>query len=489
MHTKELTLAISAILGSLVLAGCDLEVPDLNNPGLEELENNPTASGINTAATGLLIGQRGGKAATTGLVNQLGILGRESFDFDINDGRFVLEILEANLVKNSAFGGVFWAGNYANIRLGNIILHGVDKVAEFSDEEKAGLKGFAHTIQATDLLTVILTHESTGAVIDTDHALTDPLAPIVPRDQVYTEIARLLDQGRDELAGAGKAFTFPLSAGYKGFDTPATFTKFNRAVKARVAVYQASLAALKGNTTTQVAKYNEALTELGASFLDDVSATINFQLGVSYVYSTNKGDATNGLINTFIFAHPALQTDAQKQPDGTTLDARYVSKTDLILDKDKNPKPATSTVDGKLTTPIKFKIYPTNVTPIPFIRNEDLILLKAEALFFTGDVTNAIKELNIVRTNSGKLAPLAGTPSETTFIDYLLYERRYSLMFEGGHRWIDLRRFGRFGDLPLDSDKEVRNFRYPIPQGECDARPGEPACMITSKDVIPPAMQ
>jgi hypothetical protein len=53
-------------------------------------------------------------------------------------------------------------------------------------------------------------------------------------------------------------------------------------------------------------------------------------------------------------------------------------------------------------------------------------------------------------------------------------------MFEGGHRWIDLRRFGR--EVPLDSDKHKRNRRFPIPQAECDARPGEPACAITSSE-------
>lgn len=482
MYTKELTLAIGALLGSLALPGCDLNVPDLNNPGLEQLENDPTASSINTATTGLLIGQRGGKAGTTGLVNQLGILGRESFDFDPNDGRFVTEELQGPLVKNSAFGGVFWAGNYANIRLGNIIIHGVDKFAEisaeFSKEDQAGIKGVTHTIQALELLTVVLTHESTGAVIDTDHPLGDPLKPIVSRDEVYTEIARLLDQARDELATAGDAFTFALSAGYKGFDKPATFLKFNRAVKARVDVYQASIAGSAGNTATQLAKYNEAKTELAASFIDE-SAMPDLKLGVSYVFSTAKGDVTNGLISTAIFAHPTLLTDAQKQMDGTTLDLRYTSKVATLT------SPATSSVDNRLSTTIKFKIY-TNSTPIPLIRNEELLLLKAEILWFTGDQAGAVAELNLVRDQSGKLPPLAVAPATNTeFVDALLLERRYSLMFEGGHRWIDLRRFGR--PLPLDAPDHVQNVRYPIPQGECDARPEEKdkACAITSTQVIP----
>ena len=58
MYTKLSVLAVSGIVGSLALPACSLDIPDLNNPGLEQLENNPTTAGINTAATGLLVGDR-----------------------------------------------------------------------------------------------------------------------------------------------------------------------------------------------------------------------------------------------------------------------------------------------------------------------------------------------------------------------------------------------------------------------------------------------
>lgn len=467
MYTKQLALALGGILGSLALSGCDLDIPDLNNPGLEQLENAPTASSINTAATGLLIGNRAAKSTTTGYVNQLGILGRESYDFDSADGRFVNELIQGNLVKGSPFGGVFWGANYANIRLANIILHGVDKVAEYTPEEKSAIQGFVHTIMALELLTVIITHYDTGAVIDTDHALGEPLGPFVSKDAVFAEIARLLDLSQTELMAAGsEAFPFALSAGYTGFNKPSTFLKFNRAIRARVAVYQE--------------KYAEALAALQESFINDTSATIDFKAGVNYVYSLTAGDASNALINTAIFAHPALLTDAQKQADTTTLDARYLAKVDVL----KNA--VTFPTDPSLKTTIKFKIY-TNVSPIPVIRNEELILLKAEALYFTGDKAGAINALNLVRTKSGNLPavldPANPPATDAEFIDALLYERRYSLMFEGGHRWIDLRRFDR--PLPLDAPAHTRNVRYPVPQAECDARPGEPACNITSSDPVP----
>jgi starch-binding outer membrane protein, SusD/RagB family len=459
MTTKPLAIALGALLG---LCACDLDIGDLNAPGLEPLEAAPTAVGINTAAVGLQIGTRAGKAPTVGLVNQLGILGREAYCFDPADNRFVTELIQGSLNRSSPFGGgaAFWLSPYANIRLANIILNGLDKVKEFSAEDKAGLKGFAYTIQALDLLTVIVARDDIGAIIDTNKPLGAPLAPFVKGAEVYAEIARLLDLAVTELNAAGKAFSFRLSPGFAGFSDPAGFLKVNRAIRARVAVYQKD--------------YATALTALAASFIDDTAAP-KFQTGAFHTYSTNPGDAVNTLINVNILAHPALETDAQLQADMTP-DARYVAKITKLM------SPVGTGSDTEIKSALKFKIYPLNTTPITLIRNEELVLLKAEALWFTGDKAGSMAALNLVRTVSGKLPPLAEPADATAFTDALLYERRYSLMFEGGHRWIDLKRFGR--QLPLDVATHTRNVRYPIPTAECDARPGEPACNINSSDPI-----
>ena len=467
MHNKSLSLVLGSIAGALTLSACNLDIPDLNNPGLNQIEDTPTVSSINTATTGLLVGFRAGKAPTVGFVNLLGILGREAYDFDAADPRFVSEVVQSNLNKSSPFGGSFWGGPYANIRQANIILHGVEKVAEYSDAQRAGIQGFAHTIIALELLTVIVTHAETGAVIDTDRPIDGPLGPFVSQAEVYAEIGRLLDQAKDELAAAGSAFSFPLSPGYTGFNTPATFLTFNRAVRARVDVY--------------TKKYQDALAHLAESFLVDDTAKMGFAFttGVSHSYSLNTGDVTNALINANIYAHPSLETDAQKQANGMP-DARYTAKVQTMLNDKKEVVTASAANDMFMKTTRKFKIY-TNVTSIPVIRNEELILLKAEALWFSGDKTGALTELNIVRTNSGKLPAITDAPaSDTAFVDLLLYERRYSLMYEGGHRWIDLRRFGR--EIPVDGPAHIRNLRFPVPQAECDARGSEAACSITSSD-------
>jgi starch-binding outer membrane protein, SusD/RagB family len=496
MSNQLTSVMLGAALGLLAVPSCDLNIPDLNNPGLEQLQNNPTVASINAAATGMLVGNRGGKSAATGLVNQLGIIGRESYDFDPNDSRFISEDIGGTLNKGSPFGGVFWAGNFANIRNGNILIHALDKLKAFDDPanvdaQKSSMKGFAHTIQGLEFLNLWITHYDTGAPVDVDRPLDAQLAPFVSKDEVLNKAATLLDDGLKELQAAvaaksgGDAFTFPLSPGYKGFDTPETFIQFNRAMRAQVALYAKD--------------YSKTLEALSASFLNDAPAsmTFSFSTGVFYAYSTNPGDATNGLFKRgSVWAHPSFETEAQKQPDGTTLDARFGAKIQINTDMDGKRKVTTSTNDPSLASSLRFTLYPAASSMIPVINNEELILIKAEALWFSNQHDAAIAELNIVRTGSGKLAPIAATPAtDAAFIDLLLYERRYSLMFIGGHRFIDLRRFGKPllatnvaqpGDPPKpEPTSHVQNYRFPVPQAECDARPGEAACNLVSSAPLP----
>jgi starch-binding outer membrane protein, SusD/RagB family len=473
MNTQRLAcFALGALLASA--GACDLDVPDLNNPSLTDLQDHPTAVQVEGACTGLLIGNRAGIAAENGYILQLGVLGREAYNFDTADPRYIAELLAGALNGGSPFGGNFWANPYANIRLANVILHALDKLssAELSDDNKAVIRGFVNTIQALDLLIVINTHDTNGAVIDADVAIVlppamQPLGAIVDKATTFARINTLLDGAATDLASVAATFSFPfeLSPGYAGFDTPATFRQFNRALRARTAAYTKD--------------YPTVLTALGESFIDDDPAAtpdvpLSFDLGVYHVYSTKTGDVANALINPNIYVHPSVEADAQK--NGTAVDARYTAKVRPIDPDTEDPG---SVTDTPLMSSLKFKAYSAPESPVPIIRNEELILLKAEALFFTGNVGGAVAELNVVRTGSGKLAPLTGTPTEVTFVDELLYERRYSLLFEG-HRWIDLRRFGRTEELVLDDPTYARNIRYPIPLQECTGRPNEPRCSLGS---------
>ncbi len=457
---------LPAWLGLVVLAACkDLDVGNLNSPNLEDFVNNPTRSQVMSVASGLLFGTRAGIEAQNGYVSLLGILGRESYNFDPADPRFVTEMLVGPLDGGSpAFGGNLWANPYRNIRNANLELAALTKVPLVTDAEKEAIRGFTETIQALDYLQVINTRDANGAGIPTD---LDPLAPpaaIVTKDAVFAHIERLLDSAETHLNGAGGlAFPFELSPGFAGFTTATSFLRFNRALRTRVLAYLGS--------TGCAACWDSALTALSSSFVD-TAADLN--LGVYHSYATVSGDQTNTLFDPngrAIVAHPSLETDAQLQGGGAK-DDRFLRKTEPLA----NPK----TTQG-LTTQLRFTIYNSNVDPIPIIRNEELILLRAEANIGKGgvaDLAAAVADINVVRIKSGKLPAYAGAVTQPALLDELLYNRRYSLMFEGGHRWIDLRRYGRLGTLPTEatsSGSAKRFAKFPFPAFDCDPRSPKPA--------------
>ena len=116
--------------------------------------------------------------------------------------------------------------------------------------------------------------------------------------------------------------------------------------------------------------------------------------------------------------------------------------------------------------------------PLGILRDEELVLLRAQAEIEAGQLANAILDINDVRTNYG-LAPVAPA-TKTAAIDAVLYEKRYSLLFEGPQRLDDLREYGRLNATYLRKETATDPFNaaLPIPRAELNARglTVNPAC-------------
>ena len=90
---------------------------------------------------------------------------------------------------------------------------------------------------------------------------------------------------------------------------------------------------------------------------------------------------------------------------------------------------------------------------MPIIRDEELILLRAEAELGAGNQGGALTDINFIRTSCGNLPAISsGTwncMSDADRIGELLYERWYSLMWEQGTRWIDARRYNLLNTIEV----------------------------------------
>lgn len=425
---------------------------DLNtNPNAPDaIGDNPSRAEVSATAIGVLLALRSDIAD---FALDLGILGREAYRFDTADPRFSGELLQGPLDPGTtAFGGDHWAEEFNSIRAGNNLLAVLSTAQALTGEEQSATSGFTKTIQALDFLLILDTHTQDSIPIDVGTDVTAPPAPFVTNAAAYAHVVDLLDQAQAELAAGGAAFPFALPAGFAGFDTPATFTQFNRALRARVAVYQNQFA--------------DALTALAASFIDPAGA---LSRGVYMNYGTGAGDFANPLaLDPEMgpnLAHPSLATSAQLQTDGVSRDQRFLDK--IIIRTN-------SSSSVGLTSNLGWIRYPAPSTPIPLIKNEELILLRAEANIGLGDLGSALTDINTVRTLSGGLPPLVGFVDANAALTELLYNKLYSLMYEAGTRWIDARHYGRLNTLPIDrptgDPPDVVFSTLPIPNAETLAR-------------------
>jgi len=422
-----------------VLAGCtDLNVPNFNDPSIEDLTGNPTATSVISAAQNLMNIARGN---TSGSVMYFGVWGREAYDLRPEEPRTTTDRLIGPL--DPVNGGAFWGGEYTDIKNVQVLLDALDVVEGMSDQEKEAIRGFAKTVAAEAFWTIIVAHTTFGAASDPADDPGQELAPIVSEGEIYTRIFQLLDEGQAHLQAGGSAFPFTLTSGYAGFNTPGTFIQLNRALKARYHKYRG--------------EWQAASDALAASFVD---AGAPLDLGVHHNYSTNPGDAANPFFSVAShYAHPRYRADAQLKGDGT-LDDRALSNTVVQGD-------VFSLLGIDVTE--KYSVYPAQDSPLPWILNDELILLRAESQLGLGNRGPAIADVNVVRQAYG-LDPFVDPGNDNDVLTEILYNKFMSLTLRGGYTYFDARQYDRLDQLPR-ARADHRVFpQLPFPRNECLAR-------------------
>lgn len=458
---KGLALTV-ALVGAAACSADRLEIPNYNTPTVEGVATDP--QGVQIGVTGMLERER---AIVTDRTRPSGIFGRELYYYFSTDARWVSNPLigigtPAKLDQGGFVGGQNWFEPYRQARNAKNLI-ATAQGSTLTDAEKKGVAGFAKTMKALGYSRVIESRDSLGMPVDINDDPNDQPA-FVSRDSAYKYISGLLDEAKADLAGAGATFPFTMTSGFALFNTPANFLKFNRAIAARILVERAAPRVGCGTSC-----YTAAIAALNESFIATPTSLASLDVGAYNVYSTTSGDATNPLglgADGSLFAHASYATDAQQKPGGGA-DDRFTRKLEKLA------TPIASPQGLGIPAEYRFKVYATNTTPVPIIRNEELVLTRAEARWFTGDKAGAISDLNAVRSVSGGLGASSATAGSTDaqFIQALLYERRYSLMLEG-RRWVDYRRFNLLQTLPKDLPTHFIAIVQPVPQAECDARKG-----------------
>lgn len=419
MKTKKRNTLMKILPMVLVLfwTGCeDLDFPDPNNP------TDDTAT-IQSLVTGAEAQMRSGFGVW---IRDLLVVGREAYYLEPADPRYTGELLRGPIDPGGFLCYTPWAANYKVISNCQTILN--------STEADAGAKGFARTVNAYCLMRVLALTNENGARLNYDGDINVATAS---KEEVLAEIVNLLDAGKTNLEEAGSDFSFSLSSGFDGFNTPETFVHFNRGLRARVAVLQDDWSAAQTALTSVDAWMNGG----------------DHDAGVYHVFSSGANDVDNQMFEDpnaatlKLMVHPSFLTDAHEG------DARL---TNNVLERE-----ATVTYDG-LESYLAPTLYGSSYDPVPMMRAVELQLLQAEVHIGNGDYGSAESIMNSIRTAAG-VAEYTDTDASNA-VDRVLHEKRYSLFLEG-HRLTDMRHYGKTGELPLDRDGDAV-VSFPIPETE-----------------------
>ena len=346
----------------------------------------------NITIPGLISGELGNTSGTQSTT-------REFQDFPIESSNSAIEETNVDLLD-------LWSKNYAVVKSANDILDNIDNVT-FAPGTRAGILGLAKLHKAMAFGLLIEAFES----IPLEQA---PGSQFVERQAVLAEILSLLASAKTDVTGTALTADFTGSILSPNFDLLNTI----RAMQARYSLAAADHAA-------------------ALAFANEVPPTASSVISYSATDPNTLADLFHR--SRFFGAISSFRTAAEP---GDTRVAQFTMAT------------AFAALGGAST--FETNIFLTDPSPIPVFSQDELTLIRAEALARLNRLPEAIAQINIVRARAGlpqKSASELATLSAV--LDEIFQQRTYSLFATGLH-WADERRLGRI------SLAKVRYLPYPL---------------------------
>ncbi|GAA3988604.1 RagB/SusD family nutrient uptake outer membrane protein [Hymenobacter antarcticus] len=422
-------LLLSGVVASL--SGCSYfeinKLEDPNFPTLASVSSNATKQQMDFLASGTFSDMRTNGDGIVWYHQLTGIIGREVYVLANSDGRYVTNPLgTAPFDNNNFLSGRYFTTYSSARRTARILVASANNTSSITEEQKNGYIGLGKTAEAYAMLVLSDLQYENGLRVE----VTNEQKPgkIQPYPVVLAAIKTLLSDGDAALAKAGTTLAFPVPSGFAAgtagasFNTVAGFRQYNRALAARLAI-----------RSNNYADALAAITAAGSFFSNDA---LPVTAGPRFNYSATAGDAVNPLfqapnaaLSVTTVAHPTFRTDIRT---GDTRINKIAARTTRLS------RQGLSSNDDVV-------LYPTQTSPIPVIKREELLLIAAEANANTSNLPLAITQINKVGTAYG-LPAYTGPITVAAVMEEILYQRRYSLFFEG-QRWVDLRRLNKLDKL------------------------------------------
>lgn len=400
------------------LAACDLEIANPN--AATETNVFTTSAGVRALAVGLqgrwgnAIGDAvwvpGVVAGELGVTNA-SLAPQRAFQRFPDIGAITpLEDINVEVLN-------FWSRHYQIVRTADELLASVDNVV-LAPGTASGIRALAFTMKAYAFGTLSEAWERIPVNV------SGLESPFVDRTAAQTATLALLAQARQALSATAPSAEFTSQLLAPGIDLP----NLIRAWQARYALAAGQHAA-------------------ALSFANEVPAGASSEYRYATADQSPLWSVFTGL--RYFAAQASLVTLAESG------DTRVASQFG-----------ATSQVSFGGTRIVPVLRFVSQTEPYAMFTQDELLLIRAEALARLARLDEARTPLNLVRTRAGlteRTAAQLGT--QQAVLDEVLRQRRYSL-FGTGLAWADLRRFGRLQDarvswLPYPLNERAGNPNTP----------------------------
>lgn len=349
-----------------------------------------------------------------------------------------------------------WSSAYNLIYMTNSLLEGLASSGNITDAVRNRLEGEAKFVRAFSYFYMVNLYGEVPLTLTTDYQV-NALTSRDPQEKVYQQVISDLQTAVDNL-----------NTGYDQGERTQVNHFAAMALLARVHLYLQNWGEAE-NVSTQIITQSdtyEILEDLNQVFLANSREAI-WQLSPegrgSILLNTNEGAG-------FII-HPIFSFLAHLK-----LAPQFVAS---LEDEDKRLLNWTGFHPGTgYYYAHKYKVQNSTEAITEYsmvLRLAEQYLIRAEARAMQNNPTGAIADLDIIRSRAG-LALIVETNSAISkeeLLDLIMEERKRELFTEWGHRWLDLKRTGRAGEV-LGADNPLwqeTDLLYPVPEAERSKNP------------------
>ncbi|MHC0443079.1 RagB/SusD family nutrient uptake outer membrane protein [Flavobacterium sp. 3-210] len=342
----------------------------------------------------------------------------------------------------------YWNATYNQIYAANAIIEGVSASSGLTLAQKNQLSGEALFIRALSHLYLANLYGDIPYVTQTDYKSNTKITRM-PIEKVYEQIITDLQESEQNLGTS---------------DVNIQRIRPNRyvvkALLARVYLYS-------GAYSQAANEASAVLNQTDVYHLEDLSNVflINSLETIWQLQSQNEGQNTEEGLH-FIFSSgppPAVALSSNL--------VQYFTADDLRLSNWTK-----SVTDGTSVWYYAFKYKQQDYTPVSveysiIFRLAEQFLIRAEARANQGDLIGAKEDLNKIRNRAGLKNTTAASKEE--ILQAILLERKLELFTEHGHRFFDLKRFGKLDSelSPVKTGWKTASKLFPLPQSELSVNP------------------